>query len=399
MIGTLTVRSFKSLKDVQIELGNINVFIGANGSGKSNILEAVGVLSAAVSGRVDDEALLRRGVRAGVARLYKSAFADARMLPHIYFKAEDETAAYAVSLLNNLDNPLPAWRYKTEEFIQDATSVASRGPKSSDNKEYGLAPAIIVDLKPSEALPRLITALRDFGIYAPTTPVLRGLQPDMQARRPVGLAGGGLADAVKTMRTRLSEENERESDEDLVDFWDDLTGLIDWMEDVDTATSAASILSPSVPRQQRIIRFFDRFMIKGRNSLTAYDASEGALSVLLYGILAAHPEVAPILAIDNMDQALNPRLVKRLMNLLCDWLPNHRPDRQFLLTAHNPSVLDGLNLSDDRVRLFAVDRNNTGHTTVKRVQVDAKLHAMAEEKGWPLSRLWVMGYLGGVPNV
>ncbi len=32
-------------------------------AGKSNLLEALGVLSAAVSGRVDDEALLRRGVR------------------------------------------------------------------------------------------------------------------------------------------------------------------------------------------------------------------------------------------------------------------------------------------------------------------------------------------------
>ncbi len=393
MIGTLCIRSFKSISDLALDLGNINVFIGANGSGKSNILEAVGVVSAAVSGRVDDEALLRRGVRAGVPRLYKSAFADSPTKPHIYFKAVNDTAHYAVSLLNSLDQPFPAWRFKSEDFFQNDQRVASRGTRSADEKEYGMTPAVMADLESDTPLRRLVSALRDFGIYAPNTPVLRGLQPDLQARRPVGLAGGGLADAVRSMRSLVLQS------EPIEDFWTDLTGLIDWMADMDTATSANAILSPSVPRQQRIIRFFDRYMKKDRNSLTAYDASEGALYVLFYGILAAHPEAAPILAVDNMDQALNPRLVKNLIHLLCDWLPDHRPNHQLLLTVHNPTVLDGLPLNDDRVRLFAVDRNSKGHTAVKRVVVDDQLRQTAEENGWPLSRLWVMGYLGGVPNV
>ena len=46
MITKLTVEFFKTLERVEIELGLVNVFVGANGSGKSNLLEAVGVLSA-----------------------------------------------------------------------------------------------------------------------------------------------------------------------------------------------------------------------------------------------------------------------------------------------------------------------------------------------------------------
>ena len=46
MISHLEIKGFKSLVDVSIELGAVNVFIGANGSGKSNLLEAVGFLSA-----------------------------------------------------------------------------------------------------------------------------------------------------------------------------------------------------------------------------------------------------------------------------------------------------------------------------------------------------------------
>ena len=74
MIQKLKVESFKSLEKVEVELGQVNVFVGADGSGKSNLLEALGVLSAAADGKVNDLVLLQRGVRPGGPKLYKSAF-------------------------------------------------------------------------------------------------------------------------------------------------------------------------------------------------------------------------------------------------------------------------------------------------------------------------------------
>lgn len=45
MIDTLSVNGFKTLsQDTPISLGRVNCFIGANGVGKSNILEALGVM-------------------------------------------------------------------------------------------------------------------------------------------------------------------------------------------------------------------------------------------------------------------------------------------------------------------------------------------------------------------
>jgi hypothetical protein len=60
--------------------------------------------------------------------------------------------------------------------------------------------------------------------------------------------------------------------------------------------------------------------------------------------------------------------------------------------------LDGLPLQEDQVRLFAVSRTEKGRTVVNRIVLDDKLKKMAED-GWSLSRLWVMGHLGGVANV
>lgn len=45
----ITFGNFKSLYNAEFEPGRVNVFIGANGAGKSTILEAIGLLSAAMT--------------------------------------------------------------------------------------------------------------------------------------------------------------------------------------------------------------------------------------------------------------------------------------------------------------------------------------------------------------
>ena len=117
MITKLTVRSFKTLEEVEIELGSVNVFVGANGSGKSNLLEAVGVLSAAADGKVNDQVLLQRGVRPGLPQLYKSAFSEGQP-QHIFFGANNDKSSYEVALHNPLDESGKPWRYKTESWMQ-----------------------------------------------------------------------------------------------------------------------------------------------------------------------------------------------------------------------------------------------------------------------------------------
>ena len=70
----ITFGNFKSLYNASFEPGKVNVFIGANGAGKSTILEAVGLLSAAMTDRVNDNSLQRKGIRLSAASMYKSRF-------------------------------------------------------------------------------------------------------------------------------------------------------------------------------------------------------------------------------------------------------------------------------------------------------------------------------------
>jgi predicted ATPase len=138
-------------------------------------------------------------------------------------------------------------------------------------------------------------------------------------------------------------------------------------------------------------------MVEGRNRLSGYDASEGALYVLFMMVLAFHEDVPPVVAVDNFDHALNPRLARALTERLCEWTLE-KENKQLLLTSHNPLVLDGLPLQDNRVRLFTVERSRFGKTLVRRVEIGPNL-IKAAEQGIPLSQQWVMGTIGGMPSI
>ena len=396
MLKTLEIKAFKSLDDVSIDLGQVNVFVGGNGSGKSNLLEALGVLGAAAAGRVDDESLLRRGVRPGLPALYKTSFTGSKIRDAIGFKASTDQAEFAVNLNNPTKTPEPAWSFKTETLHSQGEKIVGRSPRSrlyrALNPHAGLSALEVARLDPKDPAVKLVGALRDFAIYSPNTPSLRGIVPDPQTRQPVGLHGGRLAEAVSRLQALAVTE------EYFTDVEEDLLELIEWVSSFGSRRSGDVPLAPSIPTQQRVIYFRDRFMAVRRNELSGYDASEGALYVLFAAVVAALPEAPSVLAIDNVDSSLNPRLVRSLTERMCQWILNGGASRQLLLTAHNPMVLDGLPLQDDRVRLFAVDRASSGKTIVKRIIVEPELLEKARE-GWALSRLWVAGHLGGVPNV
>ena len=396
MLASLSVRTFKSLDDVTVDLGLVNVFIGANGSGKSNLLEALGVLSAAADGKVDEQALLARGVRPGLPALYKSAFPakyGSRIPPHLHFGVRSAQAKYEISLHNPLRDPQPAWRFKTELWEDDVGRLVGRSPaeRVKTNPERGLAALKAVEAPAGAALD-LLRLLQSYVIFSPTTAVLRGVAPETQPRQPLGLSGGNLPHAIRDLLKQRGRDDRSQQ------ICRDVLRLLDWAKGFGWSSAGRLSLSPTAAASGDVVRFRDRFMRKDQNVLSGYDASEGALYALFLAVVAGHEAGPALCAVDNADHGLNPRLARSLVEYLCQWYLEASRPRQILLTTHNPMALDGLPLQDERVRLFTVSRTSSGRTSVHRVVVDGHLLKKAK-KGWSLSRLWVMGHLGGVPNV
>ena len=55
MITNINIKNYKSVVDASLPLGRFNLLIGANGCGKSNILEAIALSAAASSEKLDYE--------------------------------------------------------------------------------------------------------------------------------------------------------------------------------------------------------------------------------------------------------------------------------------------------------------------------------------------------------
>lgn len=360
MITQIKIQGFKSLAHVETELGRINVFVGANGSGKTNFLEAIGIISASVdrstgekSGVITLKGVTNRGIRA----------ADIEKLSRTSFKTFENPPEAGISVVWKSDD-------KTDKLNAYFDKKTDRG----ENFETDI-----------------LSDLPSYAIFSANTSALKGLIPDTTQRIPIGLAGGRLAEAVEDL---LDMKNEKFG---TLDF-DELFEILDWVGDIAVVPPNRELVPAGIPTLRSIIRFTDRWMREDRNQLSAYDASEGALYVLFALVLAMHPESPKVFAIDNFDHAMHPRLARATTRIFCQEIL--KTDRQAFLTTHNPLVLDGLDLSDDRIRLFAVERNSYGATEIHRVKVSEKyLKTPPDGEGLSLSKLWIMGRLGGVPNI
>lgn len=382
--------NFKSLYQVAFQPGKVNVFIGANGSGKSTILEGIGLLSAAMTDRVDGNSLQRKGVRLSAPNLYKSRFKNnGRIKPTIdlslEWEEENDTFQYDVHLTPPTDTDY--WKYHSESFYQNGERKWGRSNASQvqSNNYIGF---FLIDENQELAQGREIARyFTNYGIFQPNTLTLRGTVADPNQITPVGLNGGRLAEALQDIIKKEGEDIRFGSL-----YMEDVLELVDWASDITIDIPKKSNLNSNVPTTRQIIEFSDRFM-KNTAKFTGYDASEGALYVLFLLCVAMHPQAPAVFAIDSFDHALNPRLAKKITQVFCQQILEN--NKHVFLTTHNPLVLDGLDLSNEEIRLFAVDRDRNGYAQIKRIMISEELL----KEGQSLSRLWINGRLGGVPEL
>lgn len=407
ILNKLTIKGFKSIPNDTLDLGQLNVFIGTNGAGKSNLLEAIAMLSASLEGGIDYERLQRRGSRLSSSAIFRSAFKNKDRANSLSLTAEFGEAEYSVSL-----NAVEGFRYLAESVKINCTSIAGRSNNGA--KIYGKSLSQKLDntngiypllqayrtinssdsseeaLKERKQLEPL-TELINYSIYSPSTPILRGAASDPSAKEPIGLHGGMLADALTSL---IREEK---NIPELKRFFK----LFNWVESFTTTMeNDAELLSGQINISGRKISYKDRFMKTNFNKLYAYDVSEGALYVIFMLTILLHENAPNIFAVDNIDTALNPGLVRELMSHVAQIL-NANPQKQIFLTTHNPSTLDAIDLFNPNHRLFVVERNEEGHTKSRRIEPPKGMtKADWEEKymGMRLSEIWQAGAIGGLPT-
>jgi predicted ATPase len=118
--------------------------------------------------------------------------------------------------------------------------------------------------------------------------------------------------------------------------------------------------------ERRVVRTFPGegllFDFTNAKHIPASSVSEGTL--LLLGLLTIlhSPDRPKVILIDDIDHGLHPLAQKHLISMLHSLLDEF-PDLQIIATAHSPYLLDGL--KSDEVRLVMTD--HAGHSIVRQL--------------------------------
>lgn len=432
MITELKIENYKSIQDLTLDVGRVNVLIGENGCGKSNILEAITFAAAAEANKLDNEFLVSRGIRVTEPNLMRSLFNKAYIDKEIIISLKlDKIDFKEKYILKNDNHVYSKWIAKNDEFKELCLTIKH----SEDDYNFFLNPTENEDFEDEQSeselkkhlnkedrenklqdiakdineleqgvkdsLDKMISSylkifeIRDsiieeddsFKLYYDNFDKIveekRKLRdfviyaPENTTLRnlekegqiePLGINGEGL---LKLLTVIQNEDNQSRNFIELNDIKETLE-LFGWFENIEIHSDYSQLENKITIKDRYLEIPFDQ-----------RSANEGFLLVLFYITLVVSKYTPKIFAIDNIDTSLNPKLCTKLIKELARLAKKY--DKQLFVTSHNPAILDGIDLGDDEQRLFVVSRNKQGHTRCKRIEAKDKPKSSVRDM---LSRLF-----------
>ncbi len=388
MIKEIRIKNYKSIQKMKMNLGRLTVLIGENGCGKTNVLEAISLASAAESNKLDNEFLSSRGIRVTEPQFMRSAFDHKKTSEEIYINLiNNEENSFEYQLQND-NKPYSQWKH--EGVPTNSFKPASANDIKMFNMLFKLLNkldndnqnTIDVKMSPKNIEKEFKECLNNsnfinkFLIYSPENFALRVFEKEGQIQ-PLGINGEGLLKLLKVLVI--------EKDMDRLKIIKEKLKAIDWFDDFEIP----ALLS----ERENIIRIKDKYLDDEFSYFDQRSSNEGFLFLLLYFALFVSDKTPGFFAIDNIDASLNPKLCWHLTKELVGL--GKKFQKQAIVTTHNPAILDGLNLDDPEQKLFVVFRNKLGHTKVKQIEKPK----MAEgQEPVRLSEAFLRGYIGGLPK-
>lgn len=390
-IKRVHLQNYKSLRDVDLELGKLNVLIGENGSGKSNLLSFFSLMQNAANERLGERIrsdgglseIRWRGDEGSLVELMIDfddlSFLNEGQIGHYGIKLADNRVGYSVEnevISDTLRVGIrPYFEYLSSVQGHASISLGSRDDSPRYHKEAigdrELSITLIRDRSSFPALAEIRETLITWQVY-------RGLGEDALSniRRPQPLDVVDPLHLDPQARNLVSILYElRENDYSVFSqLLEQLRTAFEYFADLKINVVGSGMVSLSWATKD----FVDKI------PFPAHIVSDGMLRFLTLATLLLLPDPPSLIAIDEPEIGLHPSLLPQLAELLK--LASERT--QIVVATHAPSLLsaEAIELSD----IVLVGKRN-GETIMERADTRQDLHRWLDR--YSLGNLWSMGKL------
>jgi predicted ATPase len=380
-IQRLEISGFRSLADVVWEPGSLNVLIGLNGSGKSNLLRALQLLKAAAEGRLS-KTILSWG---GMAPLVWDGYVESVKFNMRLELFKDSFTIYEM-VLERLGRS-GAFRIG-REFVQieNGESLFER----TSTRATIVTPSGREEIR-SESIREDETLLANFPIPGSVNTLF--IAPLREAVTSYGIYHDVRVDQdAETRRASVSRRDTRVEPDgsNLVSVLHTLyTEDRAFKSELNTAMKAAfgdefeELIFP--PAEDGRIQLRIRWRSLKREQ-SASDLSDGILRFLFLLAVLGGSEPPPLIAIDEPETGLHPSMLP----LVAEFAAEAARRTQVILTTHSPQFL---NAFQNRADIVTVVESREGKTQLRRLP-EADLARWLEH--YQLGELWLSGELEGV---
>ncbi|MBL7690385.1 MAG: AAA family ATPase [Flavipsychrobacter sp.] len=328
MIKKLTVSHYKSLgTNTEIDLDNITVFVGQNGSGKSNIIDVFKFISDAMRIGLEGAITKRHGIKA--VRKWSSGKPN-NISIRLDLVEPTFTGYYQFDIGSHSKHEYTVKHESANITYSNGhsyqyTIVDQNWAIRPDNLQPNLSPLTLALplISGDERFKPLENALRNISIYNIYPDTLRAPQK-YDPSRPMEEHGINWVSILKDQDTTTWKD-------DLIRGLSKLTGEIDDVEIKQISGYLLTRFRHGVSGESKKAKFFE-----------STQESDGTLRVA--GIITAllQTPILPLIGIEEPELTIHPGAV----GLIYDYIIQASRHSQILITTHSPEVLDCFNNSD-----------------------------------------------------
>jgi predicted ATPase len=383
LIKRLTLKKILSFKETTVDLQQLNVLIGPNAVGKSNLIEAISLLQAAPTG-IEGQILRGGGVRQwlwlGDSEPVELAEVECELtLPpwrQLFYRLDFWGGPPGFEILHERLMDGPSGPDAQAYFMRSDKGVrfGARAPELAEAQPAGIA------MSPKESV------LARFKSLADTTPITDVGMSLEQIKIFREFKTGPTSQARSGISTSVPKDY----------LWEDAGNLALVLHELDFLGGHDRV-------REYLHRFCDRFEdVKVRvgeglarpflreaglsDMLSGIRMSDGTLKFLCLLAVLFHPKPAPLVCIEEPELGLHPDALR----LVAEVLVEASERTQLIITTHSEALVDAL--TDRPESVLVCERDFENGTQFKRYSRD-ELDEWLEH--YTLGELWRKGEIGG----